>query len=514
MATQGQILPTMGAVVFGNQTQDLLPNVIQQQEQRRLLEAQQRQKEAQAMADSWRNNSLKASQGMLWNDEFAQVEQAHLNEGLNLQSRGIDPYTSMNPQAVKYREDQARIQAMQGARKGLEKQYVAINNIIQKDPNKFRSEDVKALQDFVSGKTFEDVYKQGLQLPQVRQRFNVQDAIKGSAVPFTTRVVENGVEREQQGVDGGATRRTILSRLNSTPDGQEYLAEITGGFTPAQLEQAPNTIEGARSLADGFYDSNPQFREQLALQGVTSKEDPRYGQFIDQFANNLIQSKARYESTLNNMVDQVSGGVRVVNNTKPNYAEARERRDRAKYQMQVTRFNERNLDKSSSGGGSYNPSSFETIAFGDDTESVMKKAPMYGFTKFNAKNVSFIGNGIIDLETGQRVMDSSTKSGDVVALSNVPVDSNTGALLSDREAKNNQNVQYKKMAVVLSPEKRASGTVQRQYMVPAELLPNNMAKPELYNQFMQSSFNIPQSKQSAGNNAPAKTQSTKTKITW
>lgn len=510
MAIESQMTPTRGAVIFGNPNQDLVKNTIGMMESERQRVAKERAQQAQQLANSWRQNALTASSGRLWSDEIGKIEQDHLLKGEQLMASGIDPYSSTDPRAVQYRQERLQVEGMQNFRKNIEKEYSAINTLVQRDPNKWRPEDLKQLNDFVSGTKFKDIYEQSISLPQVRERFNVTDALKGYKAPVKQEVsVKDGQKRDVTYVDRNEAERGILSRLNQSPGGQEYLSSITGGYTPSQLRNAPDDLEGASRLIEGFYDSNPAFREELATMGITSKNDPRYSQVIQEEAQNLLDSKQKYNQEIEGLIDQASGGVRTSNKVTPDYTEARERRSRQSHYMQVQRFNERFMTKSTGSGSSsseesYSPSRKEYIAYGD--EGSMGKAPVYGYTPFNAAGVEFVGNGMIDLETGKAAPDQAVVSGTVVALGNIPSGKNNRALSKENFAIDNPgNVAWRKMALVETKEGSGSLAIKKQYLVPVENLPNNIKSSKLVTEFKNSSFSPPTTRPGAKTAQPAKT---------
>ena len=301
-----------------------------------------------------------------------------------------------------------------------------------------------------------------------------------------------------------------MSRLNQSPGGQEYLSSITGGYTPSQLRNAPDDLQGASRLIEGFYDSNPTFREELATMGITSKNDPRYSQVIQEEAQNLLGSKQRYNQEIEGLIDQASGGVRTSNKVTPDYTEARERRAQRAEVRAAQRFNERFMTRSSGSGSSseesYSPSRKEYIAYGD--EGSMGKAPVYGYTPFNASNVEFVGNGMIDLETGKAAPDQAVVSGTVVALGNIPSGKNNRALSKENFAIDNPgNVYWRKMALVEAKEGSGSLAIKKQYLVPVENLPNNIKNSKLVNEFKNSSFSPPTTRPGAKTAQPAKQSS-------
>lgn len=507
MATQ--ILPTAGAVIFGDQTANLLPQTIGRIEQNRKAVAQQRAKESQQLANSWRQNMLSASSGRLWSDEIAGIEQQHVMKGEQLMAQGVDPYSSTDPRAVQYRQERMQVENMQNFRKGVEAEYKAINDVVRRDPLKWSETDLNKLNEFISGNKFEDIYQQNMSLPTVNQRFNVSEALKGYRAPVKQEnIVEGGVNRSSTYVDRNEAEQGVLSRISQAPNSQEFLSQLTSGFSVSQLKNAPNDIEGATRLITGFYDTNPAFREELAKQGITSKNDPRFQEAMSTEASELLTAKQKYNQQMDELISSVSGGVTTKSTVKPDYTEAREQRARNQYQMQVTRFNERHMKKSSGSGTSsdtssetYSPSNKEYVAYTDFSGKVAK-APMYGFTKFNANGVEFIGNNVIDLETGQLVPDQAVRSGTVVALGVVPSGRNNRTLSQENFAKNNpNNVDWRKMALIESTEKGiGGGTTKKQYMVPAENLPENMPKKGLYDKFMKSSFTPPESNSNKSNN--------------
>lgn len=518
MAIPGQILPTAGAVIFGNENSNILGNTIGMIEKKRQTDAQNRVRQAQQLANSWRQNMLSASSGRLWSDEIAKIEQDHVMKGEQLMAQGIDPYSSTDPQAVAYRQERMQVENMQNFRKGIEAEYKAINDVVRRDPNKWDASDINKLNEFISGNKFQDVYEQNMGLPTVNQRFNVADALKGYRAPVKSEtVVEGGEKKSTTYVDRNEAEQGVLSRLSQDPRGEQYLNEITGGFSVSQLRNAPDTLEGATQLMTGFYDSNPQFREELAKQGITSKSDPRFQEAMNTEAQQLLSAKQNYQQQMDSLISSVSGGITTKNTVTPDYTEAREQRARSQYQMQVTRFNERHMNKSSSSGSSssneqvsYSPSNKEYVAYGSGNK--MAKAPMYGFTKFNANGVEFIGNNVIDLETGQLVPDQAVRSGTVVALGVVPSGKNNRTLSQENFAKENPgNVEWRKMALVESTETGIGGSRKVQYMVPAENLPDTMPKKALYDKFMSSSFTPPTKAESA---PKSNTTTKKKKINW
>lgn len=498
-----QSLQTKGAVIFDQQDNRLLNNTINTIKEEDNKLAAKAEKDALNLASSWRSNMLKASEGKLWADQIGAIEQDHLNNGQKIVSRGVDPYTSNDAESVKYRENQMRIQNMQGFRKAMEKEYSSLNNVIKNDPSSWNQNDLKKLNDFISGEKFEDIYQENKSLPIVNRRFDINKTLQGYRAPVKQEtVVVNGVETSQSYVDRDSAERGIISKISdpTNPGAAEFLNEITSGYNINTLRSLPNDIESNKKLLEGQYDSNVNLRNALAEQGIVSKSDPRFEEFIEVESTKIVDAKNNYNEQMDTLIASVSGGVTTRSSSKPNYTEAREADRRKAASQRDTRFAERNNTKSGNGdssSGSFDPGAKEYVSYGNDKNG-KGKAPMYGYTKFNAGSVEFVGNNMIDLRTGKPVSDQTSVSGNVVSLGNVPISKSFKDIQQeDYAVKNPDKVNWEKMAVV----EVKKGSETKRYLVPAKNLPSNMAKPKLYNEFMNEKFTPPSSaKGSAGDN--------------
>lgn len=507
MATQ--VLPTKGAVIFGEQDNSLLTNTINNIETEQKRNDLLKQKEVQQLADSWRSNMLKASSGKLWADQIGEIEQAHLNTGQQLVSKGIDPYRSNAPEAIQYRNEQMKIESIQNFRKAMETEYNSLNNVIKKDVDAWDPEDLKKLNEFVSGSKIDEIYQQNAALPTVRKRFDINNTLRGYRAPVKQEtVVKDGLETSQSYVDRDEAERGILGRLSdpNNPGAARYLSDLTSGYNVNTLRNLPATKDGIQSLLDGQYDANASLRETLAQQGITSKEDPRYQQYLETESQNLMQAKDKYTQDMDSLISSVSGGITTRSTSKPNYTEQREADRRRGVAQRDTRFNERN--SSSSGGsessGSYNPSAKEYVTYRG--RGGTGKAPLYGYTKFNANSVEFLGNNMIDLTTGKKAPDRTSVSGTVVGLGNVPVNKEYGTVVQENYALNNPDkVRWEKRALVEVNEKVGSSAKKKQYLVPASSLPDNMPKGNMYKEFMNSSFSAPAKQSSSAGGTKTET---------
>lgn len=512
MATQ--ILPTMGAVIFGNPNQNALGDTIGQIEANRQRQAQERVRQSQQLANSWRQNQLKAYGGQLWNNEISQLQQRHLSQGQDLVRQGIDPYSSTDPRALQYQQERLNLENMTGYAKALEKEYNSVNDLLASDATKWNPSDIAKLNEFISGSKIEDLYEQNARLPQVRQNFNVQEAIKGSAVPFDRRSIQDGIETTEKGVDAEATRNTILSRLSldRTGQGAEFIGQITSGYGPAVLNNLPETNEAVTTLIDGMYDYSPQLRETLALQGITSKDDPRYTQFLEVEAQNMLNAKQRYNTEMDNLVQSVSGGQTIMSGRRPNNAEQAERDRQEGVRQRNIRFNERHWSRGSS-DDSYADGEFEDGTISWSSPSTGGGDTRFNFTTptVNNRRVSIpstlYSGKYIDLSSGLNKEDRGTVKGDVVGFVDVPVHRTTGNMVGDEYLRNNPDkVKWEKKARLYR------GEGKKDFLIPANSVKENLTKAQkkVKDEFMKQqspSYRAP-SAQSSG------TTNTKTKISW
>lgn len=491
MAKQAQSLGTRGAVIYGDEASSSLQQnlgYIAQADQQRQREAQAR---AQQLAQSWRDNALKADSGTLWRDEIGGIEQEHVNKGIQLINSGIDPYNSLDPRAQEYRLERQRILDMRARRSALEKDWNTQNTAIRTNPNKYRPEDIETFNSFVATTPFSQVYQENIEIPRLRERFDVTAAIKDINPVLTGGTVIEGNEKiTRKNVDKPATERAILGRLNSSDSGREFLQSISGGFSVPELRNAPNTIEETEKLVVGLYDSDPTIRETLAVNGIVSKQDPRFQEHVQSEAQRRLQAKQNFEEQLGALVDSRMEGFTETETRTPDFTMLREEDRRRGVAQRDTRFSERNMTRSSGSGGS----SDDIGEFRDgyipykgleNGESVTVQAPIK-----DSRNVKIAASRIStpaawDLSKGgKRINQKQVMKGDVSRLGVVPVSKSDGRLVQENYANSNPDkVEWKKMALITT---KNSNNNDVDYLIPADAIQENLTKSQksIYDEFM------------------------------
>lgn len=509
--SQGQSLGTRGAVIFGDQASSGLErnlSYIEQADRRRQQEAAA---QAQRLSQSWRDNALKADSGNLWREEIGAAEQQHINKGIELRNKGIDPYNSLDPRAQEFRLERQKVLDMRARRSALENDWNIQNKAIRTNMEKYRPEDIEAFNNFVANTPFSEVYSNNLEIPRLRERFNVTTEIKDINPVLTGGTVIEGNEKvTRKSIDRPATERSILGRLNSTDNGREYLQTISGGFSIPELRNAPSTIEDTEKLVIGLYDSDPSIRESLAVNGIVSKEDPRFQEYVQSESQRRLNAKINFERELGNLVDSRIEGVTETESRTPDYTAEDRAWSRESRNMQRTRFAERNNTKSSGGGGSDEDSGefrkgyipYQGFQGG---KQVVVNAPME-----DSRNVKIPASRISTTEAwdlskgGERFNPKRVLKGDVSRLGQVPVQKDNGVLVQEDWANANPDkVDWKKVAVIST--KSATGA-DKDYLVPASSIQENLTKGQeaVYSEFM----SRPTKK------STQQQQTTKKKISW
>lgn len=489
--SRSQILGTEGAVIFGDEASSSLGqnlSYLEAIEQRRRQQAQQ---QAQERARSWRDNMLKADNNTLWRDEIGASEQAHITQGIELMNQGIDPYTSLDPRAQQYRSDRQRIMDMRNVRAQRETEWNDLNKAIRKDgPDVYRPEDIQALQDYVGG-SFSDIYENNTPIPSLRKRFSVTDALKGvRPVVQNTEVTEGNVRRTTQGVDVPATERVVLANLSRTPEGQEYLSTISMGVPIPELRNAPSTLDETKELVEGIYDSEPSIREQLAANGIVSKSDPRFQEYVDSEAQRRLNAKRNFDRELGTMVESISGGITTRDTSRPDYTEENQQRARRAESRSIARFQKYMSGKGGSGDDDEDEDGFSNGYIPYQSEFDGNESTVVNTPAMNSKNVKIPSARVSTTEAwdlssgGQRENPKRVMKGDISRLADVPVHKRTGRVVQEDYANNFPGeIEWKKVAVLST--KSQSG-VDKDYFVPASAIQENLTKSQkdIYKKFM------------------------------
>lgn len=477
------------AAQFGNQ----LANLRKQQE----LEAQKR-------AKAWRDNALAASSGRLWAQDMADVEKDFINRGIQLQQQGIDPYGS-SPEALEYQKDKRYVQAQQGFREKTEKQFNDLVAKINANPDKYDPKSIAAVNDFFTKTKLADAFSQNMGLPQLSERFDVNQALKGfRAITKETKGLDKAGKEiiEERLIDEPATQNMIIGALARDPRGQQYIAEeLTSGFDLPTLQSFDKTYEGNKRQVLEEINGIPGEKERLAAIGIVPGT-PVMEEYISEQAQQRTQAKRKFDTGMKDIVSSVSGGLNLFRKETP-YDDPNQM---SEYQRRSLALRERALRRKEQGED-------------DDVEESPKDLRFYyGAPDEKGKQPSFTGKNtvglttpamnmhgaiLVDAATGRptEIADSANKFS-VVELTNAPVATKdirvtkpgniveivkAGSIVQDTYARNNKNaVTYKKIGVV--QEARGDNRYST-YYIDADLIPTNSLNKQSrakYDTFMRS----------------------------
>lgn len=315
MATWNNTVPqgragTGNATIFNNPVVAQYANQLASLREREQRDALLKQREAEKLAQSFRDNQLAASEGRLWADQVGKLEQDHIQKGIDLKQKGIDPYGS-STDALNYQKERRRVQSQQGYRKAQEAQYNALIKQVQtKGVENFEPGDIATLNKFVSEGKLSDAYAGDLQLPTIRERFSPNTLLKDVKAITQNDVDVNGNKKsDKKFIDKEATQQLILGRLNSDPRGQQFINKITGGVPVQQLMSIPKTIEENKAQIIEEYQGNPQLRQQLASSQGIIGEGEKFNQWVDQTARSRAGARNNFDTQMDTFVANSSNGL-------------------------------------------------------------------------------------------------------------------------------------------------------------------------------------------------------------
>lgn len=320
---------------------------LQEQDYQRRLAEQQRQRDAQQLAQDWQRNALKVEGGLYWNNEFNNRINDHIQKGIQLRNMGVNPYGyNIDPNAQKAQEEyaleRAALESDMGARKTLETELKNRFALLKANPDKYDPQSIAELNNVVSG-DFRNALNGGL--PNLQERYNPLAVVqKVTPSQSTTERVVGNQRIKSTGINKDETLNSIQSALAADPQSQRWVSQLTGGYTIPQLQRIPNTLEGIKTSLTRQYDGNPVLREELARQGITNKNSAQYRDFVNAEANKLFGAKQRWNDELENLYQTQYGKVKSVDSVINDFsARNMQLREQANARAQ-TRFNERGQD--------------------------------------------------------------------------------------------------------------------------------------------------------------------------
>jgi hypothetical protein len=412
---------TGNAVIYGdNPVASQYANQLSSLRERERQQALLQQREAERLAKSFRDNQLAASEGRLWADQVGKIEQDHIQKGIELKQRGIDPYGS-SKDALDYQRERRQVQSQQGYRKAQEAQYNALIKGIQaKGVENFEPEDIAQLNKFVSEGKLSDAYSGNLQLPTVRERFSPNTLLKDVKAITQNDVDVNGnIKSDKKFIDTKATQEAIIGRLNSDPRGQQFLNKITGGIPVQQVMSIPKTLEANRNDIIKEYQGNPQLRQKLATDAGIIGEGAEFDKWVNEMAKVRSNARNSFDNQMENFVANASQGVQLWDKETPDYGAQNQAIKLANLDLSQRRENRLASEASGSGSGSIEAPMDVPLYYGKGGKSVTTGK---GVVKIPMANKNFVGAKAINLKDGRpSTLTKSSNNYEVVSVGNYPV---------------------------------------------------------------------------------------------
>jgi len=345
MATNNNTVPlgqagTGAAFLLGNsqapnrflENLDYNQQLAQQEQARRLQQAQQ-------IAKDWQTNQLKVDGGLYWQPEFNQRAQQHIEEGIKLRQMGINPfnYNANDPAQVEasqnYLLQRQGILSDTANRKAMEAEIGKRFQQVAANPNKYDPQDIAALQQYVQTPYAE---ARNIPIPTLRERFDANKLLdKITPAQIGNEVVIGNQKIKTLKAVPGQTKQAIVTAFANDPDAQRYMDNLTGnlGISIRDLQNLPKTPQGIQEYINKQYNGNPEFRTQLAQQGITSKNSDAYKAFVDTQVGALYNAKSKFDTEIENQYQKIAPKVKEMSSVLPNYAAEDQAMQRRRLQL-------------------------------------------------------------------------------------------------------------------------------------------------------------------------------------
>lgn len=456
-------------------------------DRQRQLEEQRRLQQAQQLAQSYRDNMLKASSGRLWANEIGKLEQDHIRKGMEYRAQGFDVYNPdpNDPNQMKahdeYMTERARLEGLRNYRSGLESQYNELLKTLQKaNLGDYEASDIQKLNDFVSGTSIMDLYNQNAQLPSINRRFDPSEYLPKQAATDTVQTTEGNQRRKTVSINDPRTRSSIIGSIANAPGGQEYLNRLTGGINPNSLLDLPNDREAIKQQVLRDYNGDPELRRALASAPTpVISGTPAFDEWVEQQTNNLYSAKQRFQPQFQQWYDQVVGQTKTEDITTPDFTEANYR-ERVMSRQLAQRREARLAAGETPQQVSEEPVDL-MIPYGPyNPEGNQPQVQARNYIPMSIPNRNFVGSEAIDLYTGRPTqIGESSADYSIVGLTQVPVSKNPltggipkGSLVQPGFASANPNsVEWKQVVHVTKGD-------GEDYFVDINRLPKNLTKDQ------------------------------------
>lgn len=302
------------------------------------LNQNNKQKQAEALAQSYKDNAFKAKNGTLFNNELMALQQKHVQQGSDYAKQGIDIYNP-NPNDPaqmsahdQYMSDRARLENLQDVRGQLQTHLLEQDKKVSEGkPGQFDPDSINSLHGFYTGNTLQGIVGKGLQAPYINEAFD-PESVYSKAEPVMSGVNEfekNGHKITTNSFMGKATRRNVANQFLSSPGGASFIQKQTG-LTPPQAEQTPDTLQDITALNDHNFRNTPAGQQALVSAGITSYQDPRYQQLLQQKSQSDFAGKQKYNNIIDEGVQRARAKAHTENRDLIDYEGLRYWRDVAK----------------------------------------------------------------------------------------------------------------------------------------------------------------------------------------
>jgi hypothetical protein len=307
----------------GSQAADRLLQTIDYNQKVQQYNQQQKLLQAQNMAKSYKDNQANATYGTLWQDELNGLFQKHLEQGQKYQQQGFDVYNP-NPNVQsqvdasnQHMADRRNLYSLQDTRDQMQKEFLEDQNLLAKAPaGKYDPKSIQEQHDFIANHTLQDIYNNHLQIPRIKEAFDPNKEILpklNDAISMTgeQEYEHNGHRITTNLFKAKETKKNVEGLFMASPGGTDFVKQETG-LTPDQAKIIPNSLDGVTKLNDAMFRSTPQGRAALVQLGITSYDDPKYNQLLQQKSQQDFLNKQKYDQFMGSYVDMARSRAKEV----------------------------------------------------------------------------------------------------------------------------------------------------------------------------------------------------------
>lgn len=328
-------LPIVRPLPQGSQAADRLLDTIDYNQKVGAYNQQQKIKQAQDMAQSYRDNAFKAKNGTLFNNELQAAAQKHIQQGIEYAKQGFDIY-SPNPNNEsqmaaheQYMGDRQKIYNDQDIRGEL------ATHLLEQDKKyseakqgTYDTDSLNALHDFYTKNTLRDIVDKGLKAPFLQGAYDPELHVGSKIKPVMspeTEFVKNGHKITDKQFMPRETYGLAETLFKNSPGGENFLKKQTG-LTPGEAKTIPDGLPAITKLNDDTFRSTDAGRTFLAQNGITSYTDPRYQELLLHKSQQDFLNKQKYKNYIGGYVDRARASANLLHKDTPDFTYADEHR--------------------------------------------------------------------------------------------------------------------------------------------------------------------------------------------